>query len=126
MNERKLFLGFRFFGGRHTRWANSCAIDGELVGFFSRKDLIKWLDGEKIGEPCGLDGGERINVTRQEAMELTRCYGKYMEELLTKLRFAELQKEEREKPKNDETVSFEEDRWRRQWRAELTKNEKIN
>lgn len=91
MSKRKLFLGFRFFGGRHTTWGNSSAIAGRLVGFFSKKDLINWLDEEKISEPCGVGGSERIGVSRKEAIRLCRISGKCFEELLDGLRFDEEQ-----------------------------------
>ena len=86
MNKRKLFLGFRFFGGRHTTWGNGLGTAGELVGFCSKKDLIKWLYEEELSAPCGLGGGERISVDRKEANRLCRFSVKYFEEHLDFLR----------------------------------------
>ena len=67
----KVYYGFRYLSGRNTTYADSGKIAGELVAFHSHALLKKWLREERLSAPCGLGGGERVHVTRSEAIKLT-------------------------------------------------------
>ena len=70
------YLGFRFDSGRKTTTGEAHPITGrydragDLVGFDTQKELEEWISEEKLSAPCGLDGGERIAVSKREARKL--------------------------------------------------------
>ena len=64
------YYGFRYYSGRDSTWANTGRIAGELEIFQSLPSLKNWLDDENLCNPCGLGGGERIRVSRKEAIKL--------------------------------------------------------
>lgn len=66
----KYVYGFRFYSGRETTWGNTGRIAGELHVFHSIQFLNAWLENENRSNPCGCGGGERIRVSRKEAIKM--------------------------------------------------------
>jgi hypothetical protein len=68
----KKYYGFRYFAGKScttgepNKFTGRLSTAGDFVVFDSQEKLDAWLDGEKLTAPCGLDGGLREQVTKNE------------------------------------------------------------
>jgi hypothetical protein len=69
------YYGFRFYSGRETTYGDSGRIAGELSVFKSKSERIDWLDSEDRTAPISCEGGERISVSRREAIALVGLEG---------------------------------------------------
>jgi len=73
MNKRK-YYGIRFFGGNRTcttgtpnKVTGRMSVACEVQVFCSVQERAVWVSREKLSEPCGCGGGERIACTKKYA-----------------------------------------------------------
>lgn len=66
----KKYYGFRFYSGRDTTWNNTHYIAGDLHVFKNLDDLKDWISKERMDLPCGNGGGERIRISRADAIRM--------------------------------------------------------
>jgi hypothetical protein len=72
---KRVYYGFRYYSGHGTTWNNTPYIAGDLQAFKTRKELEAWIDREQRTAPCGCDGGERVVVSRKEAVKMAGVDG---------------------------------------------------
>ena len=71
MEIKRLYYGFRYYSGHTCTFADSDGVvAGRLELFHVKSDLYDWLAAEKLSAPCGCDGGERVKVSRVQAIAL--------------------------------------------------------
>jgi hypothetical protein len=71
---KRKFYGIRFFGGNRTcttgtpnKVTGRMSVACNVQVFRSAHERDVWVSREKLSEPCGCDGGERIACTKRYA-----------------------------------------------------------
>jgi hypothetical protein len=78
--SNKKFYGIRFLGGNRTcttgypnKKTGRMSVSCDIQVFRSSLERDEWVNAEKLSEPCGCGGGERIACSKKYAR--SKCLG---------------------------------------------------
>lgn len=94
MNAKRFFYGVRYLGGnRSCTTGDPHPLTGrmskaaEIIVFLTAADRDDWVRKERLSEPSGCGGGERVAATRADCRRVS--LGETMEEYELGMRIAE-------------------------------------